>query len=68
MQYVAVPLVTATAVAVGGFAFVAVPRLLSTESTSTVGSIGRPLREEGRLSCSRIESAHGQEPRREADP
>ncbi|WP_164904856.1 DUF4333 domain-containing protein [Streptomyces cyaneus] len=38
MKYIAVSLVTATAVAVGGLAFVAVPRLLSTESTSTVGS------------------------------
>ncbi|MCX5336454.1 DUF4333 domain-containing protein [Streptomyces sp. NBC_00140] len=38
MKYVAVSLATATAVAVGGLAFVAAPRLLSTESTSTVGS------------------------------
>ncbi|WP_433920681.1 DUF4333 domain-containing protein [Streptomyces canus] len=46
MKYVAVSLVTATAVAVGGFAFVAVPRLLSTESTSTVGSTGAVSRAE----------------------
>ncbi|MFJ9154855.1 DUF4333 domain-containing protein [Streptomyces sp. NPDC102270] len=46
MKYVAVSLVTATVVAVGGFAFVAVPRLLSTESTSTVGSTGAVSRAE----------------------
>ncbi|MER6188164.1 DUF4333 domain-containing protein [Streptomyces sp. NPDC001652] len=45
MKYIAVSLVTA-AVAVGGFAFVAVPRLLSTESTSTVGSTGAVSRAE----------------------
>ncbi|MFF1747242.1 DUF4333 domain-containing protein [Streptomyces mirabilis] len=37
MKYLAVSLATASAVAVGGLAFVAVPWLLSTESTSTVG-------------------------------
>ncbi|MFE3548183.1 DUF4333 domain-containing protein [Streptomyces kronopolitis] len=37
MKYLAVSLVTAGAVVVGGLALVAVPRLLSTESTSTTG-------------------------------
>lgn len=46
MKYVAAPLATATALTVGGFAFVAVPRLLSTESTSTVTSTGAVSRAE----------------------
>ncbi|WP_327699841.1 DUF4333 domain-containing protein [Streptomyces sp. NBC_00459] len=46
MKYAAVSLVTATVVAVGGFAFVAVPRLLSTESTSTAGATGAVSRAE----------------------
>ncbi|GGN33029.1 hypothetical protein GCM10012285_03790 [Streptomyces kronopolitis] len=37
MKYLAVSLATVGAVAVAGLAFVAVPRLLSTESTSTMG-------------------------------
>ncbi|MEU0075563.1 DUF4333 domain-containing protein [Streptomyces sp. NPDC006332] len=46
MKYVAVSLMTTAVVAVGGFAFVAVPRLLSTESTSSVGSTGAVSRTE----------------------
>ncbi|MFI9169144.1 DUF4333 domain-containing protein [Streptomyces lincolnensis] len=46
MKYIAVSLVSATAVAVGGLALVAVPRLLSTESTSTVGSTATVTRAE----------------------
>ncbi|MFE1931476.1 DUF4333 domain-containing protein [Streptomyces sp. NPDC059474] len=46
MKYIAVSLATATAVALGGLAFVAVPRLLSTESTSTVGSTATVTRAE----------------------
>ena len=46
MKYVAVSLATAAAVAVGGLAYVAAPRLLSTESTSAVGSTGSVSRAE----------------------
>ncbi|MFM9700464.1 DUF4333 domain-containing protein [Streptomyces europaeiscabiei] len=46
MKYVAASLATATALAMGGLTFVAVPRLLSTESTSTVTSTGTVSRAE----------------------
>lgn len=46
MKYVVVSLTAATAVAVGGLAVVAVPRLLSTESTSTVGATATVARTE----------------------
>ncbi|MDX2548122.1 DUF4333 domain-containing protein [Streptomyces sp. WI04-05B] len=46
MKYLAASLATATALAMGGLAFVAVPRLLSTESTSTANSTGTVSRPE----------------------
>ncbi|MFF3377256.1 DUF4333 domain-containing protein [Streptomyces sp. NPDC002680] len=46
MKYLAASVATATALAMGGLAFLAVPRLLSTESTSTVTSTGTVSRAE----------------------